>query len=593
MNKLDQLLNKNEIISNKLEKIKETYIKFYGEKYRDKIDESFNNLTIIPYMMPKAIKSNFFDISKDISNELKKSFLNMINFEATEDNIKLFFENASFEYLNIIPIARVYKLIEKRETDNLSNYEKTQLFENLSNILKVEVNENNLENAIENIMKYKLSFDEIILRYNDTMTKYRDLQKENQIYNENVNKLEKEYTLVFFQMIKDYLSLKDKTYIESVKNNPRNFYISDLECKDIFCNYTFYNQGLIDFFSKESDIILNDSETSSWRIDEIKNSRIKYFKLQGLDLGSDYENYMNHPEIKNYYPSSLLTSTVSKVKTELKKRLAKENFKLTPVYKEYFDYLSNMNLKTLDGFTEKLLFYTKEVNYELFDNITIGTYVVPSVTNDNRLHSLLVYDLNLEERYLDQILLHELNHIVESNLVDITEEKGIVKTGFDYLDVDFKSDEYEDETRRDFEYLNEVINELLMQDMHIMMNQEELYIFNTKENTKVTGLTSYEHVKSFIKDFYISYKEDLKEARLSSDITNLFNKVGKENLIDLNNLIVKFFDNFDGMVYYSLIRDLRDKKETERTILYNELLEESKNIFSRMQSYQLEKANIK
>ena len=134
--------------------------------------------------------------------------------------------------------------------------------------------------------------------------------------------------------------------------------------------------------------ILNDPESSSWRIDEIKNSRIKYFKLQGLDLGSDYETYVNYPGIKNYYPSKRLISTVNKVKNELKKKLAKKQFELTPVYKEYFSYLSDLNLKTIEEFSENLLFYTKEIDYKLFNTISIGTYVFPSITSDNRLHNM-------------------------------------------------------------------------------------------------------------------------------------------------------------------------------------------------------------
>ena len=93
MNKLDQLLNKNEIINNNINILKELYIKFYGDNYRYKIEERFRNLTIIPYMMPRSIKRNLFEISQNISNELKKSFFNNINMEATDDNIKLFFGN--------------------------------------------------------------------------------------------------------------------------------------------------------------------------------------------------------------------------------------------------------------------------------------------------------------------------------------------------------------------------------------------------------------------------------------------------------------------------------------------------------------------
>ena len=342
----------------------------------------------------------------------------------------------------------------------------------------------------------------------------------------------------------------------------------------------------MNFFNKESEDLLNNEETSSWKKEEIKNSRIKYFQNQGLNLGFDYDSYLNYHEIDKYYPNPKLISTVTKVKQELKKRLAKKQFELTPVYKEYFDYLQSFNIKTIDYFSEDLLFYTEELGYKLFDVIAIGTYVSPVITSKNKLHSLLYFDLNTTKSYQDQFFLHELNHIIESNLLSVNDNNYVVKTGFDYLTIDLKEQEDGDEERREFEYLNEVINELFSQEIHEKMNDAGIYIFNSKDDTKIQGGTAYETVRNLIINFYNYYKEDIKEARLNFDMTNFFNKVGKDNLIALNNLVVTFFDNFGGFAYYSLIQELRNGEETERTILYKKLLQESKDILNRMKNYQ-------
>lgn len=587
MNKLDLLLDKNLIIKENLLKLKEIYVEFYGEQYREQIEKSFSNLTIISYMMPKAIKRNFFEISKTVSKEQQINFLNTIGVFPNEENIDLYFGNTTFEYLNLIPIGKVYNLINKNNETKLNSHEIDQLYEMLSKILKVKVDDNNYETVKNNVLKFKLVYDEIIFKYNEKMSRYRDLQKDMEKYENEVIKLEKEYTIIFFELLEKYLSEKDIKYNEKMKKEPEDFSVSDMECNKTFCGYKFYSQGLIDFFDKESEKILNDKLNYSWRVKEIENSRIKYFQMKGLDLGDNYQDYIKYENIKDYYPSSQLVLEVSNIKMELKKRLGKKQFELTPVYKEYFSYLEGLELKNFREDFENLLFYTDEVGFKIFDAITSGTYISPDITKESKLHNLLVFDLNMSENYLDQIFLHELNHIVESNLLYADSEHYIVKTGFDYLDVNLDSEIQSDETRREYEYLSEYINETLMQELHEKMNKSGIYIFNNPDDTKIKGGTSYEYVKYLLKDFYDFYKEDIKESRLSNDMTKLFDKIGKENLIALNNLVGTFFENFSGFAYLTLIENLKENKETEKTILYKNLIKESQIILNNMKNYQV------
>ena len=52
------------------------------------------------------------------------------------------------------------------------------------------------------------------------------------------------------------------------------------------------------------------------------------------------------------------------------------------------------------------------------------------------------------------------------------------------------------------ERLNEIINELIAQEISQIMSESGQYIFNTKEDKKITGGTSYEKTKFLVKNFY-------------------------------------------------------------------------------------------
>ena len=248
MNELDKLINKNNILKEKLPLLKEIFISFYGDLYRQKIEDSFNNLTIVSYMMPKSIEMNLNDADKEISRKFQIEFLQAISVEPSDENLKLFFDNVGFKYQILMPIVNIYELLARKEEKELSEYENKRLFENLSKILKTQITVDNLELAISYFQKIKPKYEEMIEKYQQVFSKYQGLQDEIDRYENQKIKLQKEFNIIFFEMLKDYLSKEDILYLESCKNNPNSFYSGKLECNGLFCDYSFYQQGLIEFF---------------------------------------------------------------------------------------------------------------------------------------------------------------------------------------------------------------------------------------------------------------------------------------------------------------------------------------------------------
>ena len=140
-------------------------------------------------------------------------------------------------------------------------------------------------------------------------------------------------------------------------------------------------------------------------------------------------------------------------------------------------------------------------------------------------------------------------------------------------------------TKREYELFNEIINELISQEITEILFSLNGYIFNTKEDAKIKGGTSYENSLFLVKEFYNTYKKEIIESRRTGDMTELFNVVGKENFESLNKLFHEFYESFPGMSFYSLVQSINKKEETEQTKKFYELVDKRNEILKSMEEY--------
>ena len=138
---------------------------------------------------------------------------------------------------------------------------------------------------------------------------------------------------------------------------------------------------------------------------------------------------------------------------------------------------------------------------------------------------------------------------------------------------------------REYELFNEIINELISQEITQILFESNGYIFNTKEDAKIKGGTSYENTMFLIKEFYNTYKKEIIESRRTGDMTELFNAVGKENFEALNKLFHEFYESFPGMSFYSVIQSINKKEETEQTKKFYELVEKRNKVLKSMEEH--------
>ena len=133
---------------------------------------------------------------------------------------------------------------------------------------------------------------------------------------------------------------------------------------------------------------------------------------------------------------------------------------------------------------------------------------------------------------------------------------------------------------------NEIINELIAQEISEIMSQYRQYIFNTKEDKKITGGTSYERTKFLVKNFYETYKKEILESRKDGNIEIIYNAVGKENFEELNQLFHEYNEHFNiGFGMLQVYEDLENNVKTELTQKFKELVARRNNILAKMEEH--------
>ena len=117
------------------------------------------------------------------------------------------------------------------------------------------------------------------------------------------------------------------------------------------------------------------------------------------------------------------------------------------------------------------------------------------------------------------------------------------------------------------------------------MAKKNKHVFNSDYTAKIKHGTSYEHTFFLVKGFYAEYKDKIIESRKNGNIEIIWNEVGKENFDELNSLFAIFYEHFSGMKIYSVLTDLKNNVDNEKTRIYKNLIIRSNEILEKMKNY--------
>lgn len=579
-----KILNPTETIINSIPSIIEAFVTFYGESERENIIQKFTNMLVIGYARPDHISATIRKSNTEQNDKLIKELLDKLS-ENEDEHLKiknLLLGDYNLEFDNLHPIK---KYIDYKNGNNISDYHKKDVV----NFLKQINSETTIDNIDELIKQGKFkNLNMIITVYEEIISKYQQYSLEIKPYKDYVDKcqnlrnnLEKVYQKELIENIKDLFTEDEYKQIQEAFKDKRLVLIKNINGKTKnYLSYSLYGIPLIASFSKENeDILINGT---NWRKDSIKKDRIEYFKNLGFDLGDNYDSYINHPDVKKIIPSIEIVERV----------LSETNNMYNKMINEYYTSITEYQKNRARIEKENLLDKEDEYSANAYENnSTAITTNLKLIDGKYVEYPILFLYMGLMEEYYDKDLIHELNHVYELKLQNVQDNYYQMICGWDLVDGNINNEINKDVKldkiveKRNYELFNEIINELISQEICEILSQSDIYIFNTKENKKIKGGTSYERTVFIVKKFYETYKKEIIESRKNGKITLLFDVVGKENFEDFNQLFHEYYENFNEFEIHQAYKDLEKGIETEKTRKLKEIYYKRDQILTKMEEH--------
>ena len=591
-----KMLNAKDTIKDAMPSIIEAFVEQYGEDKREEIIQKLNSVVIVPYILPDDLKSLLRNIKKEESKIIKRDFLVKNGIAPNDSNMQSFFGKFDMEDYTYHPIYKFYVDIEHIRKDDYdkNSYDYKLLKDRVFNHLKRSYPDINIEEIEELIKKgYLKKEEELVKSYIESLNVYQQRTSVLQQYDKEVEEdkknneqLKKKYYLKF---INDFIDLipnneleKIKTYIE----DPNGLiHSTKIPYTSVYLGDSLESSIPLSYFSIEYDNILIDPDESEWRKRSIMQKRIDFFKSIGIDLGNNYNNYINNEECIKSIPSQEIIDKVIQTKNNYLNQFKMEYYSSIGMYKKNHSMLEEENLLDKDT----------GLKPNLFDKKVTG--ISPNISRDTmELKPVLFLNLDIDSmEYMDQRLMHELNHVFELFLNEIEGNELEYIYGWEKIRIKLKlasgesNNEVEFKTRekRNVELINEVVNENISQEITPKLHQKGIYIFGDKEISKIKGGTSYELLNHLMINFYDKFKDEIIKSRTNGNYEQLFNELGKDNFDELVILCNDFYRNFGIYRLASVYSALKKNEETEDTILFKQMKAKEMEIIDRMKTFSM------
>lgn len=364
----DTLIRMN-CLENFQEKFKEyieVFVAYYGEDKRKEITEKFSNALPLAYTTPNGLSSLTINLCKEKSNELINKLISNNELYLSKETI---FGNGNYEYNNLMPInaylefKKMYdlgpkgrqrqafidkynnvkkyipeitidELVEMAESNSIiekynncpswlknnilsntnleeieRNYQKK--FENAKELITAVSGINSLEEFTNENKKIN-KFNKLVEDYEETLKEYDKFKQQYQSYFDEVENNSKENYRTRKKYYKELL-INSKFLFNEEEQEKINKYISeksyflDSSIENIIGN-SLVSDSNLEKFSQENEEILNENDKEeNWRKEYIIKDRIKYFNAKGINLGTNYEDYLNNDEVKKIQKTKLIS----------------------------------------------------------------------------------------------------------------------------------------------------------------------------------------------------------------------------------------------------------------------------------------------
>ena len=347
----------------------------------------------------------------------------------------------------------------------------------------------------------------------------------------------------YHEITEQYISSEDAPFIFGLKKGCFEFE----EVLGGFESTTFY-----DYFSEEMDEKLNNSETPDFEKQTIIEKRIEYFKTIGIDKGDDYSNYIKLEE----YPSTEMIREIRRIKKQIR-----------DLYNLELNSRTYPNCLFIKREKELGLLLDSSEEYALTRLIDEYNCVFPNLRNNNGTIELIpemFIFTGIDYSSRDNIIIHELNHILEMALTEVSGNIVTIRSGWDICQemIGEKKEHIELVRKvRKYERFNEIINELLAIDIHKKFKSMYGSVFSI-ENSEYILTSSYLDQEYIVRDFFETYKKEIIKSRITGNMQVLFDAVGEENFEALNNLVNEDYQAASASAKSALHADIENRRDS-------------------------------
>ena len=531
-------------LDSKIDEIIENFVEYYGEQHRERITQRLKNTTCIFTSRKTTAFSSATDsvemYYKDKTKFIYKLlFSSVASYQPKQDS----FFNTPQDAVDL-QFALVNNKLDYKTYDMLTDMIEMFNLENprfpLENYSHATIDKW-LQNPInKNIVVGTLN--KIILNYE---TKYKYLLYSFKHEKELSLKQLKEYDKV----IDDIEKQADKNVQNIIKNYilDKNPNFKNLEQERIEDNI----ETFLSLLQGGAEEFLSDTPYFSYQ----KNLMMDLFKNLGFDFGENLDNYKKSAElIKCVFNPQLLSQIIAEYKENAKQACINN-----PYFKQGLQIIQNLKVKG-----GNLNLASGLLNF-MYNNALAGATMLQYVdAQTNELKYLCIFPDGV--RACDQIIYHEFNHVIESDLLQENKDKYITKTGFDVLENSFLNEDFEvsniqsstknyERTKRSNEILSEVINDYIsVQVCKMAQSKNKIYTFGGSINSM------YSVCNCVFKEFFDTYKDKIIECRLSKDPKAFEKFIGVQNVTKMSNLAQTLFNyELDSDKASNLIKEIMQK----------------------------------
>lgn len=534
----------------------DAYIEVFGEEYRKHIRQNVKKTITMPYITLENVRERYNFLINCKKNELYMKFLEKIGINLkgydTENYLRLDpkIEKLVTKFLgndNIDIDANIYGFDSSgikafNEESFFKGEQEDEQIDFVSFILrrskpftKEEYKEFRKTKKYEIVLK---STKHYLAIYKEILEEYREYVKENKPYNDYIEKEEQRQDdlrdmeqRLMYQEIQKYIPPEILERLERVKENSSNI-VEQLYGGTML-------KSNMEYFSAEDEKKLKSEYTNYAEKKIIIGYRKGYFKQLGFDSETlenmteeEFSEFLDRKDVRNLIPDETKIEQISDIRKEhtynLEARIIKEN----DSYKEAVSKIKKI----------------KEISFDIIkDRRVCGGGII----SNKRKFLNLYYTIRPGENGLsDYTLLHEYAHCISTNF----NGQDTISKGFEFTQSDEKNP-YCNQYRK-YERLDENFTDIFAIQAREKLHEKGIYMMDSKEHTEkdVLNYNTSSITKNILMPFLERFRDIFVKAYITSDSEELFDKIGKGNFEQLNDIINKVdYLCFKGLNTASLI----------------------------------------